>query len=148
MPERRVAEAQGARRGDAAPTGWYTHGWNRDLSWRLIHAVIPKVPRLLRPPLHLATTLLCFAAMPRERLAARRNLERVTGRRGIGSRLLSFRLFCNFSKFMVGYTDLAPFRPEVIERRVGGGGGGRGAPHAPLAGPKGLGFVTPLLPGS
>jgi len=142
MPERRVAEAQGARRGDAAPTGWYTHGWNRDLSWRLIHAVIPKVPRPLRPPLHLATTLLCFAAMPRERLAARRNLERVTGRRGIGSRLLSFRLFYNFSKFMVAYTDLAPFRPEVIERRVEGGEPARGALQALLAGRKGLVIVT------
>src|SRR5260221_6886520 len=81
--------------------------------------------------------------MPRERLAARRNLERVTGRRGIGSRLLSFRLFYNFSKFMVGYTDLAPFRPEVIERRGGGGGAARRALPAPPAGPEGMGGVPP-----
>lgn len=105
----------------APPVRWYTHGWNRDLSWRLIHAVIPRVPRLLRPPLHFVATLVCFAAMPRERCAARRNLERVTGRTGMASRLLAFRLFYNFSKFMVGYTDLVRLRPGEMPRRVEGG---------------------------
>ena len=104
--------------GDAPPARWYTHGWNRDLSWRLIDAIIPWVPRVLRPPLHLVTTLICFAAMPRERRAVRRNLERVTGRSGPGSRLLTFRLFYNFSKFMVGYTDLMHLRPEALLRRI------------------------------
>lgn len=105
----------------APPVRWYTHGWNRDLSWRLIHAVIPRVPRLLRPPLHFVTTLVCFAAMPRERRAARHNLERVTGRTGMASRLLAFRLFYNFSKFMVGYTDLVRLRPGEKPRRIEGG---------------------------
>jgi lauroyl/myristoyl acyltransferase len=119
-PAPRGGDGPGARRapGGGERARWYTHGWNRDLSWRLIHAIIPRVPRPLRPPIHLATTLLCFAAMPRERRAARRNLERITGRSGGASRLLSFRLFYNFSKFMVAYTDLLPFRPEGIESRV------------------------------
>ncbi len=95
---------------------WYTHGWNRDISWRLILGIVPMVPRALRPPIHFATSLLCFVAMPRERRAARRNLERITGRRGFASGLLAFRLFYNFSKFMVAYTDLVPFRPEVARR--------------------------------
>jgi Kdo2-lipid IVA lauroyltransferase/acyltransferase len=93
---------------------WYTHGWNRDLSWRLILGIIPKIPRALRPPIHFATSLTCFVAMPRERRAARRNLERITGRRGLASRLLAFRQFYDFSKFMVAFTDLTPFRPEVV----------------------------------
>lgn len=113
-----------AHEGVRAPTGdsgaprarWYTHGWNRDLSWRLIDAIIPWVPRVLRPPLHLVTTIICFAAMPRERRAVRRNLARVTGRPG--SRMLTFRLFYNFSKFMVGYTDLMHLRPEELLRRI------------------------------
>jgi len=104
--------------GGAPPARWYTHGWNRDLSWRLIDAIIPWVPRVLRPPLHLMTTLICYAAMPRERRAVRRNLERVTGRSGPASRLLAFRLFYNYSKFMVGYTDLMHLRPEELLRRI------------------------------
>lgn len=103
---------------DGVTARWYTHGWNRDLSWRLIHAIIPRVPRVLRPPLHLVTTLACFAGMPRERRAARRNLERVTGRTGLASRLLAFRLFYNFSKFMVGYTDLVRLSPEELRLRI------------------------------
>jgi KDO2-lipid IV(A) lauroyltransferase len=124
------------------PVRWYTHGWNRDLSWRLIHAVIPRVPRLLRPPIHLATTLVCFAAMPRERRAARLNLARITGRGGLASRLLAFRLFYNFSKFMVGYTDLIPFRPEKAARRVEGGEEAARAIEGLLAEGKGLIVVT------
>jgi lauroyl/myristoyl acyltransferase len=100
---------------------WYTHGWNRDLSWRLIHGIIPKVPRALRPPIHLATTAVCYLAMPRERRAARRNLERATGRTGLASRGLTFRLFYNFSKFMVGYTDLMRLPKETLRGRVTGG---------------------------
>ncbi|HEV8699943.1 MAG TPA: lysophospholipid acyltransferase family protein [Candidatus Polarisedimenticolia bacterium] len=107
------AEDRGAR-----PGRWYTHGWNRDLSWRLIHAIIPRVPRVLRPPIHLVTTLICFAAMSRERSAVRRNLERVTGRTGPGSMLQAFRLFYNFSKFMVGYTDLMRLSPEELRLRI------------------------------
>ena len=82
-----------ARVGGSSPPRWYTHGWNRDLSWRLIHGVLPRIPRVLRPPIHLVTTLICFAAMPRERRAARLNMKQVTGRPGLGAHLLAFRLF-------------------------------------------------------
>jgi len=100
---------------------WYTHGWNRGLSWRLIHAIVPRVPRFLRPPIHLATTAVCFVAMPRERRAARHNLEQATRRSGVASRALAFGLFYNFSKFMVGYTDLMRLPYEALQRRVEGG---------------------------
>ncbi len=131
-----------SRGGEASAGRWHTHGWNREISWRLIHAVIPRVPRLLRPPIHLVTTLCCFAVMPRERRAARGNMERITGRRGMASRLLAFRLFYNFSKFMVGYTDLAPFRPEVIERWVEGREEARRVLGDLLAEGKGLIVIT------
>ena len=127
---------------DAPPIRWHTHGWNRGLSWRLIHAVVPRVPRPLRPALQLLTTLLCFAAMPRERRAARRNLERVTGRRGNASRLLAFRLFYNFSKFMVAYTDLVPFRPGRLEAWTEGTAEAAAILDALLAEGKGLVVVT------
>lgn len=113
--------AVNARERRLAPVRWYTHGWNRGLSWRLIHAIIPKVPRPLRPLLHVVFTTLCFLAMPRERCSARHNLERATGRSGLASRVLAFRLFYNFSKFMVGYTDLVRLPYESLQRRIEGG---------------------------
>ena len=121
---------------------WYTHGWNRDLSWSLIHGIIPKVPRPLRPPIHLATTAVCYVAMPRERRAARRNLERATGRSGLASRGLAFRLFYNFSKFMVGYTDLARLPHEALRRRVTGGDEARRLIESLLREGKGLIVLT------
>ncbi len=127
---------------EARAVRWYTHGWNRDLSWRLIHAIIPRVPRPLRPPFHLVTSLLCFAAMPRERRAGRRNLERITGTSGPASLLAAFRLFYNFSKFMVGYTDLRPFRPEAIERWVEGREGATRTIASLLAEGRGLVVAT------
>jgi len=124
------------------PARWYTHGWNRGLSWRLIHAIVPKVPRFLRPPIHLVTTLICFSAMPRERRAARLNLQRVTGRSGLAVRLLAFRLFYNFSKFMVGFTDLARFDPAKMRRWIEGSDAASRRIEALLAEGKGLIVLT------
>ena len=121
---------------------WYTHGWNRGLSWRLIHAIIPKVPRVLRPPIHLATTAICFLAMPRERRAARHNLERATRRTGLASRVMAFGLFYNFSKFMVGYTDLVRLPHESLQRRVEGGEQARPLIETLLREEKGLIVLT------
>jgi KDO2-lipid IV(A) lauroyltransferase len=108
-----MSDAPGAPR-------WYTHGWNRDLSWRLILGIIPKVPPALRPPIHLLTTLVCFAAMGRERRAVRRNLATIAGRSGIAPWWPAFRLFYNFSKFMVAYTDVRPYGDGRFLDRVQG----------------------------
>src|SRR2546428_2908267 len=131
-----------AQEGRATPLRWYTHGWNRDLSWRLIHAIIPRVPRLLRPPIHVATTAVCYLTMPRERRAVRLNLERVTRRPGLPARFLAFRLFYNFSKFMVGYTDLVRMRPETMRRLAEGGDDARRLIQALLSEGKGLIVLT------
>ena len=131
-----------AQEGRATPARWYTHGWNRDLSWRLIHAIIPRVPRFLRPPIHVATTALCYVAMPRERRAVRLNLERVTRRPGLSARFLAFRLFYNFSKFMVGYTDLVRMRPETMRRQIEGGDDARRLIETLLSEGKGLIVLT------
>jgi lauroyl/myristoyl acyltransferase len=88
---------------------WYRHGFNTDVSWRLILAIMPRVPRPLRPALHVSFTLIFFLVLGDERRAARRNLERVTGRRGTSSLLLTYRLFYNFSRFLVAYTSMPPY---------------------------------------
>ncbi len=121
---------------------WYTHGWNRELSWRLIHAIVPRVPRPLRPPIHLLATLFFYAVMPRERHAVRRNLARIAGRPGPAPHREAFRLFYNFSIFMVGYTDLVAGDPERLRSRNTGGGEMRGAVERLLGEGRGLVIVT------
>jgi len=101
-------------------TRWYTHGWNRRLSWELIFRIIPWVPGFLLIPLHHVTSLICFAVMPRERAAARRNLSRVTGLTGWANLRLAYRLFFNFSRFMVAYTGLKRLDPQELANRVAG----------------------------
>src|SRR5262245_3758534 len=99
---------------------WYRHRWNTDLSWKLILRIIPRVPPFLRPPVHLVTTAICFTAMGDERRASRRNLRRVTGRKGLSLFFLSFRLFYDFSRFMVAYIETPPYGEGVPRRRVRG----------------------------
>lgn len=121
---------------------WYTHGWNREISWRLVLGVVPKIPVVFRPLLHFLATLVCFSAMPRERRSARRNLERVTGRTGAASLMATFRLFYNFSKFVTAFIDLTPFRPEKLEGRVKGGDAVTEAIRAALGRGRGLVVLT------
>ncbi len=97
---------------------WYTHGWNREISWRLILGILPKVPRPLRPPLHLAMSTLCFLVMGEERRAARKNLGRVTGARGPAGLTTAWRLFHNYSRFMTAYIDLPPWGDGILEQRI------------------------------
>jgi len=99
---------------------WYTHGWNTKLSWELILRVLPWVPWFLLLPLHHATSLVCFIMMPRERAASRRNLARVTGKTGWANLRLAYRLFFNFSRFMVAYTELKRLDPNTLATRVAG----------------------------
>lgn len=99
---------------------WYTHGWNNRLSWELILRVIPWVPWFLLVPLHHLTTLICFACMSRERAAVRRNLLRITDLRGAAGLRLAYRVFFNFSRFMVAYTELKDLDPARFAGRVDG----------------------------
>lgn len=120
MPRERSAAVSRATRTPGSPGRWYTHHWNSEISWKLILGILPRIPVPLRPPIHFAVTLVCFVALPTERRAARRNLERVTGRRGLAGLISAFRLFYNFSKFMAGFIDLCPFQAEAFEGRVRG----------------------------
>jgi lauroyl/myristoyl acyltransferase len=97
----------------------YEHGLNRKLSWELFLRIPPRLPPFLRVPLHHVTTLVCFACMPGERAAARRNLRRVTGAAGLANLRLAYRLFYNFSRFLVTYGEMRR-RPQAIESRVSG----------------------------
>ncbi len=97
---------------------WYTHGWNRPISWELVLGITPWLPRILLSPARHVVSFACFVCMPRERAAARRNLARVTGRGGLGTLLLAYRLFHNFSRFMISYGGLGSFDPEAEPGRL------------------------------
>lgn len=103
------------------PVRWYSHGWNREISWKLILGILPWIPALLRPLLHVALTSVCFMAMGNERRAAARNLRRVTGRRGLAGAWLTWKLFYNFSKFMAAYIELPPWGDGSLAGRLAGG---------------------------
>jgi KDO2-lipid IV(A) lauroyltransferase len=99
-------------------TRWYSHGWNRPLSWELVLRITPRLPRFVLVPLHHVTTLICLICMPAERAAARRNLRRVTGARGLASLRVSYRLFHNFSRFMVAYGEMRDSRLTDLHGRL------------------------------
>src|SRR5262245_47229742 len=101
-----ASDARGRERPDASARRWYAHGWNRPLSWEMILSITPWLPRFVLVPLHHVTTMLFFVLMPKERAAARRNLRRITGVTGFSGLRLAYRLFHNFSRFMVAYTEV------------------------------------------
>ena len=97
---------------------WYFHSFNTPLSWELILRITPKLPLFILIPLHHATSLLFFLCMPKERRAARRNLHRITGKSGIANLRLTYRLFYNFSRFMVAYTEIRHLEVERFRQRI------------------------------
>jgi KDO2-lipid IV(A) lauroyltransferase len=105
-------------REDAARGRWYDHGFNTPLSWELILSITPRLPRFILAPLHHVTSLIFFFFLGRERAAARKNLARITGKKGLAGWLLTYRLFYNFSRFMVAYTDIRRLDLAAFRRRV------------------------------
>jgi KDO2-lipid IV(A) lauroyltransferase len=90
------------------------------LSWRLLLAVPPRLPRPALVPLQHLTALVCFAWMRRERAAARRNLARITGARGLAAWSLAYRLFYNFGSFLLAYGDLSRRGTDRLAERLDG----------------------------
>lgn len=97
---------------------WYFHRFNKPLSWELILRITPKLPRFILIPLHHVTSLLFFLCMTNERRAIRRNLRRITGKPGSANLRLTYRLFYNFSHFMVAYTEIRHLEIERFRRRL------------------------------
>ena len=102
----------------AVPRRWYEHRFNTPLSWELILRITPRLPGFVLIPLHHLTSLLFFACMTQERSAARKNLVRITGKTGLGNLGLTYRLFYNFSRFMVAYTEIRDLEIERFRRRI------------------------------
>jgi KDO2-lipid IV(A) lauroyltransferase len=124
---------------------WHAHGWNNETSLALIRGIIPRVPRVLVPAIAVPTTALCMAYMREERRAARRNLARILGVEGAALHRATFRLFYNFSKFMVSYCELSRLTPEEVRSRSDGAPAGAATIARCLAGGRGVIVLTAHL---
>jgi KDO2-lipid IV(A) lauroyltransferase len=81
-------------------------------------SVAPRLPAAVRYPLHHAVSLVCFIWMGRERGAVRRNLRRVTGSRGLANLGMAYRVFYNFSRYMVAYSGMRDLDPGSFRDRL------------------------------
>jgi KDO2-lipid IV(A) lauroyltransferase len=99
---------------------WHAHSLNQPFTWRLIFGIAPRLPDFLAAPLRHVTAGICFLWMARERAAVRRNLERVTGATGWDGVRQAYRVFHNFSRFMVAYASLRRFGPAWLRARLEG----------------------------
>jgi KDO2-lipid IV(A) lauroyltransferase len=82
---------------------WYRHGYNTPLSYRLVFAIIPRLPRFVHPPIALVTAAIYLILLPRERRAVRRNVATISGAAGPKTWWTSFRVFYSFCDFIVSY---------------------------------------------
>ena len=99
---------------------WHAHTLNQPFAWRLIYGVAPRLPALLQAPLRHFVSTFCFLWMTNERAAVRRNLARVTGASGWASVREAYRVFHNFSRFMMAYASLHRFGPRWLRARLEG----------------------------
>jgi lauroyl/myristoyl acyltransferase len=82
---------------------WYEHGYHNTLSLRLIFGIIPRIPKLLHPPIAAATALLFLFLLKAERRAVAHNLGKVARAGRLGILWKTYRVFYSFCDFMVSY---------------------------------------------
>jgi len=84
-------------------TRWYEHRFHNITAQRIIFAIIPRVPRLLHPPIALVTALIFFVMLTKERHAVAGNLRRVSGKSGLALQWKVYWVFYSFCDLMVSY---------------------------------------------
>jgi predicted LPLAT superfamily acyltransferase len=84
-------------------TRWYEHRFHNITAQRIIFVIIPRVPRLLHPPIAIITALIFFIMLKQERRAVAGNLRRVSGKRGLALQWKVYWVFYSFCDLMVSY---------------------------------------------
>jgi lauroyl/myristoyl acyltransferase len=69
----------------------------------MIFVIMPRLPRLLHPPVAALTALIFFLMLKRERRAVTGNLRRVSGKRGLALQWKVYWVFYSFCDLMVSY---------------------------------------------
>jgi lauroyl/myristoyl acyltransferase len=84
-------------------TRWYWHRFHNITAQQIIFLIIPRVPRLLHPPIAVVTALIFFVMLKRERRAVAANLRRVSGKHGLALQWEVYWVFYSFCDLMVSY---------------------------------------------
>jgi predicted LPLAT superfamily acyltransferase len=80
----------------------------------MIFAVMPRLPRVLHPPLAVVTALVFFFILRKERRAVAGNLRRVSGRRGLALQWKVYWVFYSFCDLMASYC----FVPQATQSQL------------------------------
>ena len=84
-------------------TRWYEHRFHNITAQRMIFAIMPRLPRLVHPPVAMVTALIFFLMLKRERRAVAGNLRPVSGKRGLALQWKVYWVFYSFCDLMVSY---------------------------------------------
>jgi len=84
-------------------TRWYEHRFHNTTALRMIFVIMPRLPRILHPPVAVVTALIFFLILKRERRAVTGNLRRVSGKRGLALQWKVYWVFYSFCDLMVSY---------------------------------------------
>lgn len=84
-------------------TRWYEHRFHNTTALRMIFVIMPRLPRLLHPPVAAVAALFFFLVLKRERRAVAGNLRRVSGKSGLALQWRIYRVFYSFCDLMVSY---------------------------------------------
>jgi predicted LPLAT superfamily acyltransferase len=93
---------------------WYRHRYHSPLSLRIVFATIPRLPRVIHPPIALVTAAVFFALLGAERRAVLRNLRVITGRPGWRLLWPAYLVFYTFCDFIVSYCFVPRASPDAL----------------------------------
>jgi lauroyl/myristoyl acyltransferase len=97
-------------------TRWYEHRFHNTTALRMIFVIMPRLPRLLHPPVAAVTALIFFLILKRERRAVTGNLRQVSGKSGLALRWKVYWVFYSFCDLMVSYC----FVPQATDSQLRG----------------------------
>jgi predicted LPLAT superfamily acyltransferase len=95
-------------------TRWYQHRFHNTTALRLIFVIMPRLPRVLHPPVAVVTALIFFLILKRERRAVTGNLRRVSGKRGLALQWKVYWVFYSFCDLMVSYCFVPQATPSQL----------------------------------
>ena len=84
-------------------THWYQHRYHTLSAHEIVFAIIPKVPRILHPPIAAVTAFIFYFLLAKERRAVIQNMRAITRSNSLGLRWKTYRVFYSFCDLIVSY---------------------------------------------
>jgi Kdo2-lipid IVA lauroyltransferase/acyltransferase len=85
----------------AAP--WYQHKYHTPLSLKIVFCTIPKLPKIIHPPIAAVTALIFFLLLGKERQAIIKNLRHICPAGSLRTLWKAYQTFYSFCDFIVSY---------------------------------------------